>query len=241
MKLFILNLLFFISSIGYAQSSLNDYEYAVISSKFNFQKSKNQYRINATTKIFFEQKGLKVFYNDEDMPNELANDNCNKCYIAVEENNSMFNTKLKVVVRDCQNKILLSSTEGVSREKDFAVAYNEALQAALQSIVNVNYKYNESSLVFKQTPRDEDVKPFLITKTDNTSNIYSEMQTINNGFNFFNKTTKDVLTLLKTSSPYNFFANCNNKKGIVFQKEDQWYFEYYENDRLVSEKIELKF
>jgi hypothetical protein len=241
MKLSFFNLLLFVSSLSFAQASLNQYKYAVIPSKFPFQKEKNKFRINSTTKAFFEQKGLIVYYSDEDLPKELASDNCSKCYITVEEDNSMFNTKLKVVVRDCQNKVLLTSQEGVSREKDYAIAYNEALQAALQSIVNVNYVYNELSLASKEISTSEAVKPIQVTENNNSSNIYAEMQTTKHGFNFLNKTTKEVLTLLKTSTPYNFIAKCNNKTGIVFQKDDNWFFEYYKEDKLISEKIELKF
>ena len=134
-------LLLLISSLTFAQPSLNDYEYAILPVKFKFQKEKNQYRINSTTKAFFEQKGLKVFYDDAVLSQDLANNNCNKVYISIEENNNMFTTKLTVSVKDCQNNALLTSNQGTSKIKEYASAYNEALQIALKSIQNFNYQY----------------------------------------------------------------------------------------------------
>ena len=131
MKIYTL-ILFLVSSLTFAQASLNDYQYAILPVKFKFQKEKNQYRINSTTKAFFEQKGLKVLYDDEVLSQDLANNNCNKVYINIDENNNMFTTKLIVSVKDCQNNALLTSTEGTSRSKEYALAYNEALQMALK-------------------------------------------------------------------------------------------------------------
>lgn len=231
-------ILFLVSSLTFAQASLNDYQYAILPSKFKFQKEKNQYRINATTKAFFEQKGLKVFYDDEVLSQDLANNNCSKVYINIDENNNMFTTKLIVSVIDCQNNALLTSKEGSSRIKEYAPAYNEALQIALKSIQDFIYQYKAKT---------EQPNSAIITtskaeaKTDNSIQVYSEMQTSSNGFNFLHSKTKAVLNLMKTTNPNYFIAKSDNKMGIVFQKDQGWFFEYYINQKLISEQIELKF
>ncbi|WP_395077618.1 hypothetical protein [Flavobacterium sp.] len=231
-------ILLLVSSVTFAQASLNDYQYAILPAKFKFQKEKNQYRINATTKAFFEQKGLKVFYDDDVLSQELANNNCNKVYINIDENNNMFTTKLIVSVIDCQNNALLTSKEGSSRIKEYAPAYNEALQIALKSIQDFIYQYKAKT---------EQPNSAIITnskaeaKTDNSIQVYFEMQTSSNGFNFLHSKTKAVLNLMKTTSPNYFIAKSDNKMGIVFQKDQGWFFEYYINQKLISEQIELKF
>ena len=230
-------LLLLISSLTFAQPSLNDYEYAILPAKFKFQKEKNQYRINSTTKAFFEQKGLKVFYDDAVLSQDLANNNCNKVYISIEENNNMFTTKLTVSVKDCQNNALLTSNEGTSKIKEYALAYNEALQIALKSIQNFNYQYKAKT----EKQKSVQITSKTETKTDNSVQIYSEMKTTNNGFNFLHNQTKVVLSLLKTTSPNYFIAKSENKTGIVFKKDQSLFFEYYLNQKLVSEQIELKF
>ncbi|MNT97862.1 hypothetical protein D3C72_2402890 [compost metagenome] len=50
------------------------------------------------------------------------------------------------------------------------------------------------------------------------------------------------MKLLKTSQTNVFIAIKDNVQGSLILKEDgQWYFESYQNDKLVSEKIVVKF
>jgi hypothetical protein len=232
MKNTIIIILLFIANFSFAQS-LNEYQYAIIPAKCTFLNEDNQYRLNATTKAFFQQKGFITYYDNETLPDEIANNKCKAVFVNIQENNTMFSTKLKIVVMDCKNNILLTSQEGSTREKDLKIAYSEALLIALKSIQNMAYKYNDKALIQKSAIASEDVS--------GVSEVYSEMQTITNGFNFVNKETKAVLTLYKTSDSIIYIAKSNNKNGIVFQKNGNWVFEYYSNDKLVSERIELKF
>jgi len=36
-------------------------------------------------------------------------------------------------------------------------------------------------------------------------------------------------------------ANKNNIQGVLISKDNQWFFEYIINSKLVSEKVEVKF
>jgi hypothetical protein len=47
------------------------------------------------------------------------------------------------------------------------------------------------------------------------------------------------MTILKTSVPDYFIAEGAN--GLVFKKDGAWYFEYYKDNKLVSQKLEIKF
>jgi len=64
-------------------------------------------------------------------------------------------------------------------------------------------------------------------------------QPIPNGYQLVDTTPKKVFTLLKTSVQDCFITSPTN--GIVFKKDGAWYFEYYQNDKLTSQKLEIKF
>jgi hypothetical protein len=78
-------------------------------------------------------------------------------------------------------------------------------------------------------------------------------QPIANGYQLVDATPKKVLTLLKTSLQDCFLATAVDgiggsavgtataTSGIVFKNNDQWFFEYYKDGTLVSQKLTIKF
>jgi hypothetical protein len=72
-------LLFFllISFAGYAQTTINNYKYVVVPTKFNFSREENQYGLNTVTKSLLEEKGFTVYFDDSEIPKELAGNRCN--------------------------------------------------------------------------------------------------------------------------------------------------------------------
>jgi uncharacterized beta-barrel protein YwiB (DUF1934 family) len=50
-----------------------------------------------------------------------------------------------------------------------------------------------------------------------------------------------IFKLNKTSSPTFFTASKGSVQGVFIQKDNEWFFEYYENEKLVSEKVAVKF
>ena len=72
-----------------------------------------------------------------------------------------------------------------------------------------------------------------------TGTLYA--QATATGYQLVDTTPKKVLTLFKTSQQDYFTANNGKHQGMVFKKEGQWYFEYYQNDKLISEKLDIKF
>jgi hypothetical protein len=55
-----------------------------------------------------------------------------------------FQTKLVIVFKDCDNKIVYQSESGTSKNKEYKFAYPEALDRAFLSVNKVGYKYNGS-------------------------------------------------------------------------------------------------
>jgi hypothetical protein len=145
----------------------------------------------------------------------------------------MFVSKLTIVLKDCKNTILFKSEIGKSKEKEYAVAYNEALRDAFLSIDKLNYHYKEVQ------KSQEDVAKSAESKVFTTSEISTEA--ILNGYLLIDAmTSKVILKLLKTASPDVFIAQSKTKNGIVTKRNNQFVLEYYENDQLISELLQVK-
>ncbi|OWP80830.1 hypothetical protein BWK63_08755, partial [Flavobacterium covae] len=55
------------------------------------------------------------------------------------------------------------------------------------------------------------------------------------------KITGENLILFKTSSPSVFLTSFKKRNGIVIKKEDTWFFEFLEEERVNREKIDISF
>jgi hypothetical protein len=142
-----------------AQNSINNYKYIILPKKFEFLSQADQYRLNTQTRYLLKKKGFDVFYNDEALPDEVATNNCTALKANIVKINSLLRTKLQLELRDCRNKVLYLSEEGVSREKQFGLAYKEALEKTFAYFDLVEYNY---------TPKAAEVSSNAIPKSQNT-------------------------------------------------------------------------
>lgn len=251
MKTKIIFLLLFVSSFSFSQS-VNDYAAVIIPVKYDFLKSDNQYRLNTLTKFNLKKAGFEAFYANESTPSQY-NDRCNLLYIDVSKESGFMITKLFVTLKDCNSKVIFKSEIGKSREKDYEAAYTEALNSAFASVYALQYKYNGSTNSQKSGMATATVVPVAPTAVVaavavNVPNGSTEpggavlfAQPIKNGFQFVDTTPKVVMKAYKTTNPSIYIASKENTQGVMILKENQWFFEYYEKDTLMSEKIEVKF
>jgi len=153
-----------ISSSLMSQVSLNNYKFVTISKKFDFLKSEDQYQLNSLTDFLFMKEGFKTLFNTDSKPQELLKDQCLGLRSEVRNNSSMFNTKLIIVLTNCNNEIVFTSKEGKSKDKDYKKAYHEALRDAFQSISELNYSYDPNVNTENQAKKVEEViqEPELI-------------------------------------------------------------------------------
>ena len=84
------------------------------------------------------------------------------------------------------------------------------------------------------------------TPTTQTAAQTLYAQPIANGYQLVDATPKKVMTLLKTSLQDCYLAETPEtgdagSRGIVFKNNDQWFFEYYKDGTLVSQKLTIKF
>ena len=228
-------------NLSYSQS-VNDYRYALVPSKFSFLNEVDQYKLNTLTKLLMGKYGFVTFLDNEVLPEEVLNNNCNKVYVDVVKSSGVFTTKLSVVLKDCKNNILFTTAEGKSREKEFKVAYNEALRDAFKSFEILKYKYSPKDSLPIATSTDNQKNK--IEQKDQSLQENNEMlfaQPISNGFQLIDASPKAILKIFKTSLPTTFLAIKDQIQGVLINKNNQWFFEYYQNTTLVSEVINVKF
>ncbi|MGL2964513.1 hypothetical protein ACSVH2_11895 [Flavobacterium sp. RSB2_4_14] len=245
MKKILLCLVLFVSFAAFSQS-INDYQYVIVPIKFDIFKENDKYNLNTTTKLLLQKYNFKAYLSTDDIPTEVINNQCSYLTATLVEKNTTFMTKVKLVLMDCKQKVLFETEFGTSRNKQLAPAYNEALRMASKSFDKLNYKYNGSiiSTVTTVVP----VATPVPTPTDNVSpndnknsEIFYFAQPIANGFQVVDSEPKVIMKLYTTSQKNVFIGIKGTINGVVLSKENQWVFEYYENGKLVSEAINLKF
>ena len=247
MKKGILMLLLLVVGCGYSQS-INDYKSVIIPLKFDFIKSENQYRLSTLSKFNLGKAGFDPHYTNETIGSEL-NNRCSLLYFDVIKEKSFLTTKLHVVFKDCNEKIIFQSVTGISKEKDFQLAYTEALNKAFVSVFALNHKYNGIGVA--NTQLEITVTTFPVATLSQSSNDTNDVDKNNaklvyaqhtpTGFQLIDSTPKVVMQVFKTSNVNCYIAVRGNMQGVLIANGNNWFFESYQNDVLISEKINVKF
>lgn len=231
MKKFVLLFVLFVYSFSFSQEN---YKYVIVPKKFSFFKEENKYNLNVVTKTFFEKEGFQVYFDTDEFSKELAENRCLALFVNAIEDNTIFSTKITIELKDCYNKNVYTGDLGTSKQKDFQKAYTEAFRNALRSM--------QGFLKIKKQPL---VKSNEITKPEIIENkeLVEELLTLptETGYKLVDSKSEVVLVLYKTSSESIFTAIKGNRSGVLLKKNSGWFFEYYEGDKLFSEKVEVKF
>ncbi|MCD0466871.1 hypothetical protein [Flavobacterium sp. ENC] len=249
MKIKFLLMALLVSVIGFSQS-VNDYKAVIIPLKYDFLKTDNQYRLATTTKSNLVKAGFKAFYVNEEIPAEY-NDRCQLLYIDVKRESGFLVTKLFAEFKDCYGKVVYTSEIGKSKEKDYEIAYREALEQAFLSVNALHYAYNGKAVATSAPAKISNAAasvPAVATTTvvaapvaDTSDPNLLYAQPTETGYQLIDKTPKVVMKLLKTSRADSFIAIKDGIQGTLNAKDNQWFFEYYQNDKMVSEKVSVKF
>lgn len=235
MKKAILTIVLFASFFAFSQN-LNSYKYALLPSKFSFQKETDQYNVNTIVRMILEKNQFETYRDDEKLPEEFAVENCNKVYTDLNVINSIFVTKVKIILKDCKNNVLFTSKEGKSNEKDNVKAFTEALREASQSLEVLNHKYQPVQNLIKDEKLADN---YIINKTSINSNQLTASPTLQ-GWNLINSNNKIEIILFKTTLNDFYIAKKQDKQGIIYKKNDFWFFEYYDKV-LEREQLTIQF
>lgn len=248
-----------ICGFAFAQSAnINDYKYVIVPEKFDFLKEANKYNLNQLTKMIFEKQGFQVFYPNDKLPDELALNKCKALYGDLIDDSGMLNTAVTIVIKDCGGKELYRSGRGKSKQKDFQKGYYESLReasASMQETLNYTYSGKDPMVAAtlqpaQQLAEQKTEKPVVNTPPQpapavvatpvvNQATLFA--QPITNGYQLVDTTPKVVLKMYKTSQSDSYTAIGDGKNGVVFKKGNEWFFEYYKDDTLISEKLDIKF
>lgn len=236
------------STVAFSQN-INNYKAVIIPLKYDFLKSENQYRLATLTKLNLQKAGFVAFYSNEDIPSEYK-DRCSLLTVDVKKESGFLMTKLAVVFNDCFGKLVFQSEMGKSKLKEYEAAYSEALNDAFRSINALNYKYELNQSPSKQLTQVSPVESVnssisssatVVQDSPNTNAELLYAQATPTGYQLVDASPKVVFKLNKTSVPTLYTAIKDNRQGVLIQKENQWFFEYYENDKLFSELVRVKF
>ncbi|RYU92491.1 hypothetical protein EWM62_03390 [Mucilaginibacter terrigena] len=256
MKRSVLVLFLFTCLSGYSQSTINNYKYVIVPQKFAQFKEIDQYSLNRLTKALLEDKGFTVYFENTEIPGDVVNNMCQALNADLMQKSGMFTTEVTLVLKDCKGAVIYTSKAGKSREKDYKTAYNLALRDAFTSVAytysgpvteaappTVAVKDPEKQMPVPVKPAETaPIVPVQAAKTaidHPAGTLYA--QAIANGYQLIDTTPKIVLTLLKTSAENYYIASNADASGVVLKKGDDWFFEYYKGNKLVSEKLLVKF
>jgi hypothetical protein len=142
-------------SVVFAQNSINSYKYILVPKQFEFQSSADQYQINSLTKFLFNKAGFTTFYTDDQFPGDLASNRCLSLKAVIKNNSGMFKTKIIVNFIDCNNKVVYSTAETFSKNKDFKKAYHDAIRKNFVEIEELNYTYTAPKSKLKEAVKEE--------------------------------------------------------------------------------------
>jgi hypothetical protein len=232
------------ASFCFAQNS-NNYKAVIVPLKFDFIQKNNQYRLCTISKANLINAGFMVFYANEILPKEY-NDRCELLYYDIVKENAFLATKFHIELKDCSGNLIYKSEAGYTKEKDTDLAYADALNKAFVSVNNLHYKYEKLNVATPVVTMKEDVIPVVaspvatavIEKSDSNL-VYAQVTAT--GYQLVDASPKVVFQLYTTSKTDVYIARKGNSQGVFVQKDKQWFFDYYENGQLISEKVAVKF
>lgn len=237
MKNFLVLVFVFLSITSFAQEK----KVIIISNKYEFQKEKNTYNINTMLKAILISNSYQVFFEDEELPMEIAQNKCNALTGVLIDNSNLLVRKIKFQIRDCQNNLLFETAEVKTKEKDIQNAYIEAIKMLSPELK----KYDNTIIQEKEViatselvdvPKISEFKTYLNCKLKQTfGNPQAEVTDTNDNI---------LLSLQKTKNPNVFIAvNTNvintNKEfvtGIFTKTGNKGVFEYYLNYEYMVEE-----
>ncbi len=252
----IIVLLFLVFVSGFSQTNLNKYKYVIVPNQYDFLNKADQFQLNSLSEFLFNKYGFVALMEGSEFPEDLKNDRCLALTSNVINDKKLFKTILTIILKDCNNKEVYKSKEGESREKEYKIAYNQALRGAFKSLSTLNHKYEpttKNSVASSQLPTvieqknldkvkeekiDQPIKTINTPIVTNNSNILYA-QAIDNGFQLVDSKPKVVYRMLKTSKNSVFLVE--GKAAIIYESNGKWLLEFYENGNQKQEVLNIKF
>jgi hypothetical protein len=249
-----------------AGAQLDRYKYIVVPLQFEEFRQPNQHQTSTLVKHLFVQEGFTAVY-DNALPADLLAQPCLGLRTRLQDESSLFQTKVRLVLMDCQGQVVFETQEGKSREKDYKLSYREAISEAFTSLQGIDYTYTpreaegETAALPSETaetpspegdalptaPAPEAVVAAVEGSEPRGPEIGEESellyaQPIENGYQLVDSRPSVRMKLLNTSRPDTFIALVDGvAQGMVYNKEGQWWHEFYLEGRPQLHKLRIKF
>ena len=246
------------------EKKVNNYKFIVVPDKFDFLKQKDEYKTSSLTKFLLKKNGFTVVLNSEQYPKDLIDNPCSGLKALVLDKSSMFKVKVIIELRDCSNRLLYTSDEGVSKLKEYKKGFQEAIRNAHASMIDVVYEPFLLEPIGKDKKEIVTVNPVLVKEVKEvklevelpvinnieeaaqvspTNNIALDgtlyAQPKENGFQLINLKPQVVFVILNTSIKGVFVIK--DKNGLLYKKGENWIAEFYEGGEIVVKKYNIKF
>ena len=246
------------------EKKVNNYKFIVVPDQFDFLKQKDEYKTSSLTKFLLKKNGFTVVLNSEQYSKDLRDNPCSGLKALVLDKSSMFKVKVIIELRDCSNKILYTSDEGVSKLKEYKKGFQEAIRNAHASMIDVVYEPFLLEPIGKDKKEIVTVNPVLVKEVKEVK-LEVELPVINNieeaaqvsltntiapatslyaqpkenGFQLINLKPQVVFVILNTSVKGVFVIK--DKNGLLYKKGENWIAEFYERGKIVVKKYNIKF
>lgn len=216
--------------------TINNYEMVLVPVRFEFQSEDNQYRASTILKTGLTEVGFKATYSNENAKVNFS-DRCNLLNAKLINHQNILRTKLQFQLVDCNGKVLFETPIIDSKEKDRAIAFRQCMDKIIDLIKNMEYKF-EGENTMPSMPQTVEVQK-TEAKIDLSKVLYA--QPTDNGFQLVDSTPQLVMKLFKTSQPDFYTAQFQNQTGMVFKRDNQWFFEFTQEGTLKTVSLEIKF
>lgn len=245
------------------EKKVNNYKFIVVPDQFDFLKQKDEYKTSSLTKFLLKKNGFTVVLNSDQYPKDLIDNPCSGLKALVLDKSSMFKLKVIIELRDCSNRLLYTSDEGVSKLKEYKKGFQEAIRNAHASMIDVVYEPLLLETIRKDKKEIVTVNPVLVKEVKEvklevelpvinnieaaqvfpTNNIALDSalyaQKKENGFQLVDLKPQVVFVILNTSVKDVFVIK--DKNGLLYKKGENWIAEFYEGGEIVVKKYNIKF
>ncbi len=233
-----------------AQTDLNQYKYVSVPDRFDFMKTNDQYQISSLTQFLLNKKGFNVLESIENYPSDLASNSCLLLDMNIEKIKGFLKTKLEVQFINCKKEVVFRSAIGISKEKDFKMAYHQALRAAFDSIEGLNYNYEASATIDISAPIETStaVIPKPIVQTPSAPVVAASVDSVDSpelpktlivstayGYDITDANGRVLYSIHPTMEEGIFIID--KLPGIAYKRGKRWVREYVLEKKTVIEPL----
>lgn len=187
-----------------------------------------------------KEKEYKAAYNEATKEAMRSFNSVNYVYTGKAEQQEPITVSFKNDVKKLDGQKTDKNSRLESNKQEVITNKNPAVT---QVATETTQYYNDKTPVDSQIKKEQQVKPSfqkLEIKKPNVGDIWYAQAT-QNGYQLVDSAPKIKMKLLRSSADDVFMAQTDTMNGLVYKQDENWIFEYYEDNQLVQEQLNIKF